>query len=128
MKTILLATLAAFAIVAPVQAAAKSYKIVNVVVVSPTGKVPGAPSFKKGATIKIDVTKKMVTGPQSISIPFKKGSVTEDLYNEVDAKEAKSNTAVVSKSRGKITQIKLNFTRKALGNIPGQITYFLQPK
>jgi hypothetical protein len=128
MKTILLATLTAFAIAAPIQAAAKSYKIVDVVLLSPTGKVPGAPSFRKGATISIDVTKKVVTGPQKISIPRKKGSATEDLYAKVDARQAKSDTAVVSKSGGKITQIKLNFTRKVLGNIAGQITYILQPK
>jgi hypothetical protein len=134
MKTILLVCIGIVAAIAPVHAASKSFKVTDVVIVSLTNKIPpGAPVFKKGATVKLNISKKRVTGQKGISIPLIRGSATEDIYTKIIARQGKSDTATVSKFGGKITGVNLNFTRKIASPIPGvtmpgQVTYILEPK
>ncbi len=136
MKTILLAALALVAAAAPVQAVARTFVVKSVNIMSPQNKFPtGAPSFKKGAIVKLNITKKKVTGPKKISIPSKKKSAAADVYNKSVPKQGKSDTATVRKNKTKVIAVELSFTRKVSQKFMGRtvkttgmVTYILEPK
>jgi hypothetical protein len=134
MKTILLATLALAAIAAPVQAAAKPFVVDNVAIATLDGKIPkGAPVFKKGDVIKLNIKSKKLTGPKRIAIPHLKSSATDVIYSKIIAKQGKADVATVKRSAGQIINVNLAFTRKVASPIPGVtapglVTYILLPK
>jgi hypothetical protein len=134
MKTILLATLALAAVAAPVQAAKKAFKVETIAIATLDGKSPkGAPVFKKGDIVKLDIQKKKLNGPQGISIPLLRSTATEVIYSLILAKKGKSDVATVSKVSGKINRVELVFTREIASplpgvTMPGLVTYTLLPK
>jgi hypothetical protein len=134
MKTILLAALALAAVAAPVQAAKKPFKVVTVTITTLDGKTPdGAPKFKKGDTIKLNIKPKKLTGPEEISIPHARTTASEIIYSLIDGKKGKSDVATVTKVSGKINRVELVFTRRVASPIPGVtmpglVTYTLIPK
>ncbi len=140
MKTIVLAALAAVATLAPLHAVEKAFKVTNVLIVTPNSqRPPGAPNFKKGDTVRLDIGKNRVTGPQGITIPIASTSVTADVYNKVK-NVASTDTATIRKNgltgkKSKIIGGELNFTRPVKMSVFGQtittagmITYTLEPK
>lgn len=134
MKLILLATLAIAAIVSPVQAAAKPFKVENVVITTMDGKIPkGTPVYNRGATVKLNIQAKRLTAPKKVTIPVLRTTDTEIVYSKIDGKQGKSDVATVTKQDGKITRVVLVFTRKVASpfpgvTMPGLVTYTLVPK
>jgi hypothetical protein len=134
MKTILLAALALAAVAVPVQAAAKPFKVETVAITTLDGKVPkGAPVFKKGEIVKLNIKAKRLTGPKQISIPHARTTATEVIYSLILGAKGKSDVATVTKVSGKINRVELVFTRKVASPIPGVtmpglVTYTLIPK
>lgn len=131
MKTILLATVAAIATLAPIQAATKAFVVKEVSIVTLNGKIPpGAPVFKKGQVVKLNITPKKLKGPKGIKMSIQSKSVTADSYFQA-IKALTYNQATVHKNTKTKKPIAVDLTCfrpvPVFGSVtaPGQVSYTL---
>ncbi len=137
MKTFILAALAIVATVAPLHAKkvkSQTFIVKEVTVVSVSGSLPkGAAKFKKGATVKLKISPKKLTGPKKISMLIESSSITSDVYREGTG-TLQYTLAKVNKNTTTQKAINVDLTffgpAKVFGNVTaaGQVSYTLVPK
>ncbi|MEO5916745.1 MAG: hypothetical protein ABIS50_21130 [Luteolibacter sp.] len=137
MKTILFAAFAAAVTIAPLHAAkikSQAFIVKSVVISSRSGKIPpGVPVFHPKDTVTLNISRKILTGPQKIALPIVSKSASSDVYHKGTRGRSYSEATVhKNTTTKKPIGVDLTFLRPVRVSpdvpSPGQVVYSLVPK